>query len=39
MAHPYKMIEKKVYGDVMGEGVVENAIFEPTNPYSCSKGM
>jgi dTDP-D-glucose 4,6-dehydratase len=27
----------EVYGDVMGEGVVENAVFEPTNPYSCSK--
>ena len=27
----------EVYGDVMGEGVVENAMFEPTNPYSCSK--
>ena len=28
----------EVYGDVLGEGVVENAMFEPTNPYSCSKG-
>jgi UDP-glucose 4,6-dehydratase len=27
----------EVYGDVLGEGVVENAMFEPTNPYSCSK--
>jgi dTDP-D-glucose 4,6-dehydratase len=27
----------EVYGDVFGEGAVENAILEPTNPYSCSK--
>lgn len=27
----------QVYGDVFGEGAVENAILEPTNPYSCSK--
>lgn len=26
-----------MYGDVLGEGVEESAIFEPTNPYSCSK--
>jgi dTDP-glucose 4,6-dehydratase len=27
----------EVYGDVMGDGALENAMFEPTNPYSCSK--
>jgi dTDP-glucose 4,6-dehydratase len=27
----------EVYGDVFGEGVLEDAILNPTNPYSCSK--
>ena len=27
----------EVYGDVQGDGVAESAVFEPTNPYSCSK--
>mmetsp|Transcript_9492 Transcript_9492/g.21741 ORF Transcript_9492/g.21741 Transcript_9492/m.21741 type:complete len:350 (-) Transcript_9492:270-1319(-) len=27
----------EVYGDVMGEGAVEQSLLEPTNPYSCSK--
>ena len=27
----------EVYGDVMGDGVNEGAVFAPTNPYSCSK--
>eukprot|EP00281_Chroomonas_sp_CCMP1168_P036081 CAMPEP_0206249952 /NCGR_PEP_ID=MMETSP0047_2-20121206/21201_1 /ASSEMBLY_ACC=CAM_ASM_000192 /TAXON_ID=195065 /ORGANISM="Chroomonas mesostigmatica_cf, Strain CCMP1168" /LENGTH=342 /DNA_ID=CAMNT_0053675745 /DNA_START=40 /DNA_END=1068 /DNA_ORIENTATION=- len=27
----------EVYGDVLGDGVFENAMLEPTNPYSCSK--
>lgn len=27
----------QVYGDVLGESAQENAMLEPTNPYSCSK--
>lgn len=27
----------EVYGDHFGDGALEDAILEPTNPYSCSK--